>query len=301
MKNHCFLILAHKQPELLRRIVSVLASPNHYFVINVDSKCKNIQEFYDKLDGISNVSIVSYSVFHCDYSHLVALLEMFKVAMTIGNIDYYHVISGQDYPLRSNSQFDEFFEKNNHSYMYLSLEETPKLKKDRDYFQYGWHFNKHKGTLFKFYSKLKIDSLLGRIIKRKPISGYSGGWDWFSWHSSVVNYFFSYLQEHPGYVERYNHTMTPTEHIFHTVVANKVEELGIEYNNPLRYVSWVPHRHVNTSYRPYNLNDLDYPYVINSKAFFCRKVDEIESCKLLDMIDKQRGSAYNIEDFTEIT
>lgn len=295
MKNHCFLILAHKQPDLLRRILSVLAAPNHYFVINVDSKYKNIQEFRNKLCGIANVTIVSYSVFHCDFSHLEALLAMFKKAIAIGNIDYYHVISGQDYPLRSNEQFDSFFESTDHSFMWIDRE-TPQIRKDRDYFQNAWHFNKLNKYSSKVYHGFKVGIILGYILRRKSIPGYSGGWDWFSWHSSVVDYFFSYLEEHPNYVKRYNYTMTPTEHIFHTVVAEKLKELRIESDNPLRYVSWNPKREVSTTYRPYNLNELDYPFVINSKAFFCRKVDEKESNKLLDMIDAQRNEPYNIND-----
>lgn len=295
MKNHCFLILAHKQPELLRRIVSILAAPNHYFVINVDSKYKNIQEFKDKLSGIANVTIVNYSVFHCDFSHLEALLAMFKTALAIGNIDYYHVISGQDYPLRSNEQFDLFFESTDHSFMWIDREDSKK-EKERDYFQNAWHFNKLNKISSKVYHGLKVGIILGYILRRKPIPGYSGGWDWFSWHSSVVDYFFSYLDKHPNYVKRYNYTMTPTEHIFHTVVAKKLKELRIENENPLRYVSWNPKREVSTPYRPYNLNELDYPFVINSKAFFCRKVDEKESNRLLDLIDAQRNEPYNINE-----
>ena len=37
-------------------------------------------------------------------------------------------------------------------------------------------------------------------------------------------------------------------------------------------------------------------YIINSKAFFCRKVDEVNSATLLNMVDAQRGDNYNIEE-----
>ena len=47
-------------------------------------------------------------------------------------------------------------------------------------------------------------------------------------------------------------------------------------------------------HRPYILTEMDYDLVVNSKAFFCRKVDEKISAKLLDMIDSQRGQKYNI-------
>ena len=52
MKNHAFLILAHNQPELLSRIVSVLKAPNHYFFIHVDAKCEDFQRFRDAINRI---------------------------------------------------------------------------------------------------------------------------------------------------------------------------------------------------------------------------------------------------------
>ena len=52
MKNHAFLILAHNQPELLSRIVSVLMAPHHYFFIHVDAKCEDFQGFRDAINRI---------------------------------------------------------------------------------------------------------------------------------------------------------------------------------------------------------------------------------------------------------
>ena len=64
----------------------------------------------------------------------------------------------------------------------------------------------------------------------------------------------------------------------------------------MRYISWHPHRPIDTNYRPFDFTEADYEYIINSKAFFCRKVDEVKSATLLNMIDAQRGDNYNIEE-----
>ena len=42
--------------------------------------------------------------------------------------------------------------------------------------------------------------------------------------------------------------------------------------------------------RPYILNEEDFLDIINSQAFFCRKVDLQESKKLLDLIDQNRNA-----------
>lgn len=69
--------------------------------------------------------------------------------------------------------------------------------------------------------------------------------------------------------------------------------MKIDGRKPLRYVSWNPTHPVTEKYRPYTLDERDYPYIINSQAFFCRKVDLPKSNRLLDLIDEQRGNAFD--------
>ena len=41
--NHAFIIQVHTFPEQFGNIIKLLASPNHFFFINVDKKVKNIK------------------------------------------------------------------------------------------------------------------------------------------------------------------------------------------------------------------------------------------------------------------
>jgi len=303
MKSHVFIILAHKQPKLLKRTISVLANENHYFYVNVDLKTTNFNEFEEEVEGMPNVTFFRKSIYHCGISHLYALLYILNNAYESDqHFDYFHIISGQDYPLRSNEQFDSFFESNNNeSYMFFDDEAyRNRMSKELRIFAQQWHMNKTTGVLYKIYNFFHMPRLLSIIAPRKPIEGYSSGWDWFSWHRDVVEYVLEYFETNPNYIKRYNHTLCPTEHIFHTILEKKSDDLRIEKNNPLRYVSWTPHRDVDTEYRPFTLTEEDYNFVIESKAFFCRKVEEMDSIKLLDMIDKQRGQEYNITEHVNV-
>lgn len=71
--------------------------------------------------------------------------------------------------------------------------------------------------------------------------------------------------------------------------------MKIDGTLPLRYVSWKPTHPVEDKYRPYTLDERDFPFIIKSQAFFVRKVDIPQSQKLLDMIDKQRGKIFLFE------
>jgi len=300
MKKHAFLIFAHKQPNLMGRTIRRLEAENHYFFIHVDKKTKNYSDFKLAVKDIPNVFFHEdrFAVYHAGSSHLLATLALMRdVIRLVPDYDYIHIISAQDYPLRSNEQFDAFFENTSHSFMYLDEEELH--NKNINYLKRGvneFHFNRTSTTLAKIYEKLRLGSIIALFYKRAPIKNLHGGWDWYSWNKKVLDAFMQYINQNPQYLKRFNHTVCPTEKIVQTFVCDKTEQLEIETTNPLRYISWHAHRPVDTDYRPFTLTEQDYDFIIDSKAFFCRKVDEIESAKLLDMIDEQRGSEYDINE-----
>ena len=121
MKQHAFLVLAHKQPLLLQRILKHLSNDNHYFFVHIDAKNTHFEEFKEALKNIPNLVLLSnkYKVYHAGISIVDATLWVFNKIMCHSiDFDYIHLISGQDYPLRSNEQFDAFFETTNHSFTY---------------------------------------------------------------------------------------------------------------------------------------------------------------------------------------
>lgn len=157
--------------------------------------------------------------------------------------------------------------------------------------------NKLKKTI---YYGLRIPQLISIISKRPDVDNFSIGSAFYSFHKRVVEFILNYNLQHPDFLCRFVYTSSPSEFFFHTMLKPYISEMNIHTDEPLRYFSFVPHRPINTKYRPFILNEMDYEYVIDSRAFFCRKVDEKQSAKLLDMIDSQRGSFYDINDHTSI-
>lgn len=300
MKNHAFLIIAHKQPKLLARTLSVLEASNHHFFINVDAKSSCFSEFYNMIGGgkIQNVHFLKKRIacYWAGISLVDVEIELMKAAKSFPVLfDYYHLISGQDYPLRSNEQFDAFFESTEDSFMCFNFE------KDIDYWMpiykmktSQFYTNGTHSWSERLYLKMVNNRFSRKLIKRKTIPNLAGGWQWFSWSANVVDYVLNYLSENPGFRRRFNHTSSPDEHFFTTMLYSHLDELHIRKHFPLRYISWEPYRPIAQKHRPYNLEEFDYNRVINSAAFFCRKVDEVESAKFLDMVDAQRNNHYEI-------
>lgn len=303
MKNHAFLIIAYKQPRLLKRIVEVLNSPNHFFFIHIDGKTNNYNVFKQLLSNFPNVHFHDerIKVYHAGVSELDATLALLKDIKESGiTFDYIHIISGQDYPLRSNQQFDAFFEKTDESFMYFNNKELEEhLKPFYESCTRYFHFNNTNSRVSKIYERLGLYHLTQLFYKRKKIHNLYGGWAWFSWNKQVTDYVLDIIDKDPNFRNQYNYTSCCIKVAFTSLLIDKVKELHIRTNDPLRYISWHAHRKIESSYRPYVLNELDYTYIINSRAFFCRKVDEIESAKLLDLIDKQRNNFYNIEEHSD--
>lgn len=288
----------YHQPRLLRRTLKVLEKDNHHFFVHVDAKSRDYHAFEEAVSGIGNVHLIRprIKVYHASISQINAILALLKAALDDdADFDFYHLISGQDYPLRSNEQFDRFFEQTTHSFMYFDTGDFLRsMQSEYRRCVDEFHFNNTHCLYSRIYERLRLGRLLRPFCRRKPINGLYGGWDWFTWNHATATFVVDYLREHPDYLRRFNHTASPTEHLFSTLLHPHTEQLGIEPQNPLRYVSWHPHRPIQTNYRPYNLNELDFESVVNSTCFFCRKIDERESGRLMDMIDAQRGSDFDM-------
>ena len=178
MKQHIFLFQVHKQPELFGRIIKILASPNHHFLVNVDSKVKNLSDFVEAVKGINNVHWVSrrFNVFHGGPCQFICTLYMLREALALPfNIDYFHQISGQDYPLRTNEQFDDFFERTNKSFMRFDPEE---LREKWMHSKYANRVNNWWPNTDIFFTKVyshTVMKLFSKIFKRSKINDILGG------------------------------------------------------------------------------------------------------------------------------
>ncbi|OWV14312.1 beta-1,6-N-acetylglucosaminyltransferase [Fibrobacter sp. UWB5] len=108
--NHAFLMMVHDEPELALRIVNRLIAPNHFIFMHIDRKISK-EHFNFSLKGLTilpNDSRVRVS--WGGFSQVEAEFQLMKSALTCGiNMDYFHLISGHDYPIVSNNLLDDFF------------------------------------------------------------------------------------------------------------------------------------------------------------------------------------------------
>lgn len=290
--NHAFLIQAHRQPELLRRILLRLSRTNHYFFINIDEKVRDFSQFNECLQGINNIlQITRKNVMHGGFSQVACTMMQMRYAQSLPmSFSYYHTISGQDYPCVSMNVFDAFFENTDHSFMMLDTDNEASEWKRKKYPQRTdhWYF---MDTFSKpWMCKIHLAGIIRRLLYWVPRKSFDqsliwGGWNWFSLHDDVIKYIITFFDHNSAFIKRFHYTSSSDELIFSSIVYSQAKQLKIEKRNSLRYVDWKPNRPYTSL--PLILDERDYEDIIYSGAFFCRKVDMIHSKLLLDMLDKR--------------
>jgi hypothetical protein len=117
---------------------------------------------------------------------------------------------------------------------------------------------------------------------RKDIPNVYGGWNWFSWHRNVVGYLLDDIDNTPKILKRLRYGSCMDEIVFYTILHDHIKALHIHPDNALHYIEWHPKRPFRSL--PLVLNENDFEAISHSDAIFCRKVDLVESSKLLSWI-----------------
>lgn len=290
--KHAFLIIAHSYFEQLEDIISLLSSPNHYFFVNIDRKvimggqfiedCKKKYPHVFFLEGKERMEVA-----HGGYTQVSCTLRLLHKAYDYG-CDYFHLISGQDYPCHANKVFDDFFEKNRgRSYMWIDpvdFREQCMIQKypSRVMPWYMCDFPHRENKVINFCVR-GFNFISKRIYWRKPIPNLWGAWQWFSWHRSVAEYVIRAERENPKFFKRFHYTCCCDELVFSTLLHGHEEELNIDGTTALRYVNWTKKVYDRPS-NPLTLNEEEYDEIMESGNFFCRKVHPDISKKLIEKL-----------------
>lgn len=113
MMRHAYLITAHTNWKLLNLLIQTLDKKENDFFLLVDLKTKAplndliyVKPAYSRLIEVPRIEINWGG-----YSQIQAEINLLDVAVK-GEYDYYHFLQGSDFPLKSSTQIDDFFEAN---------------------------------------------------------------------------------------------------------------------------------------------------------------------------------------------
>lgn len=287
MERHAYLIVAHKQWELLKKLIYLLDDERNDIFIHFDKKSTDVPiEKIKKCAKKSKIiTIDRILVYRGSYSLFEAEMMLLKAAINHGEYIYYHLLSGQDLPLRNQDQIHDFF-KRYRGFNFVDVITPDMVKKD-------W---KERASLYQFLSRYtlckpllsiptkiirKITLAIQRVLRVDRIKEYEEqgfflcfGSNWFS----ITRSFAGYLIENESLIRKMfeKYTFAPEELIpqtflwsseFRDTLYNSEElDHGLHRAN-LRLVFW------NGKTSPETITMKHMDQIRSSTNLFARKFD----------------------------
>lgn len=273
--NIAILILAHRNLIQLNALINKLDN-NYNIYIHIDRK-SNIKP--EEIHPSSRHIITKhYPVYWGSYNQILATYHLMKTAC-MDNNDYYLLISGQDFPIKSNSHIINFIEINQDK-DFIEYERLP--KKDwhdggLERVLYFWENRDERGLLSFFFRHLRKYQRSISILERKMDCPFFGGANWFNLSKATMHKVVNFVDNN-HYLARFKHTRCADEIWLQTLLMSKLHMTSI-INDHLRYVDW----NSGPEY-PRILRSSDAKMINGSSALFARKFDLEVDAEIIDAL-----------------
>lgn len=251
MKKHAYLIMAHNEFHMLKKLLAELDDVRNDIFIHIDKKIKYVDlkeiSIWAKNSNIffvrrKNIFLGTYSVARC----VLALLK----AATAKNYYYYHLINDMNFPLKSQNVIHEFFENSDREYIsyYKNGEHGdffdgkvkyyyPLLRwvGKRDFEGPGkkLRFMRKLKEIHNWLKKLQVNCNIDRTKKYKNVVFYKGDSCF-----SITHDFALYILSKERYIGRiFRFTEDSGEFVVPTLALNSSFRNRVE-NDSLRHIDW---------------------------------------------------------------
>lgn len=293
--KHAILIMAHKNIETLHHLVDYF-NKDCYVFIHIDKKTKIKDETIQHIETKPQVVKIyrQYNVHWGGFSMLKCEMFLLKEAYKLSDADYFHLISGEDYPIKPLNEFNDFFCQRNGwkfvSYVHLPNKNFQGNTYNRFcyYLPYDLFKNRKSAQLLipkiiKWQKRLHIKRNIPNVFEH-----LYGGSQWFSITRQAVNRIMQYTKSSSALYKRLRWTFAPEEVYIVTLIENLMPKACV-INDNLRIIRW---KYENGNYPAY-LSIEHFHLLVESNSFFARKIDQKISQALVEMIDKHLISESN--------
>ena len=286
--KHAIMIMAHKNVEHLCRIIGYFNRQCEVF-IHVDKKTRFSLHEKEMLKRMGQIRFFSqkYEVNWGGTSVLECEMFLMRKALEQSDADYFHLLSGQDYPVRPLSEFLDFFEQNDGK-EFIQYSQLPHphwedgtYRRLQYYYPYDLASDKEKP---REWVREQVKQQVIRGLKRPIPDEFDhlyGGSQWFSITRKAVKMLLEYTRDHPSLYQRMWMTFAPEECYVATVLVNLLNKDSIQSTN-FRFIHW----HFENGNRPANLGKEHFHYLLEKECFFARKMESPYCEDLLPYVDK---------------
>lgn len=319
-KRIAILILAHKMPGQLNKLIREFDDSRFQIFVHIDRKSDICFQSPDMKNTSCKVLVhdLRVSTYLNDFSLVDATMTLVKAALADGDFKYFVLLTGQDYPIKSN---DGIYNTLMDSYPTCWIDSYGvedarrhgvKWVENVGHKRFSQHIRKKLINLFGpkiYYSKygklLKVPAVvydkLSNILAKSPRSKirdlgltYSVGSHFWILPDIAMKHIIDIYESNHALNNVFRHIAAPEESYFQTVLStmpnaiipdpyNQFSSQDAEMDNPaLRLIKWYENG-AHTSGHPANWNTSDMEMLTKAKALFARKFDgNIDILSLID-------------------
>jgi len=271
------LILTHKNPAQLERLLRALDHPDFDFYIHLDKKIDAAP--FAPLVNNRNVFFIQQraKVEWAGYGTIQATLNGFREILPKKAYDYINVISAQDFPLRSAAGIYRYISDRAGTEFITceSIEDewqeaAPRVK--------NYHF-----INWRIPGRFRLSKLATALLPaRKFPLDYRivGRANWFTLTEAAARYVLDFIDSHPRVVRYFKYCWGADEFIFATILYNSSFRGSIENN--LVYVDWTG----QTKGHPRVLGSGDFSRLRSSEKLFARKFDLSADAGIFSLLEE---------------
>lgn len=269
------LILAHKHPKQLERLIKALDHPAFDLYVHLDKKTDigpfNYLFKRERVFSVRNRT----KIYWAGYGTIQATLNGFEEILPKG-YDYINVISAQDFPLKSAGYMYQYFLQNRgKEFITCSSiegewkEAAPRVKQ---YHLINWQIP----------GRHRLEILINKLMPERkfPLDHQIvGRANWFTLSSEAVKYALEFIDQHPEIVKYYKYCWGADEFIFSTILFNSYFKERITDN--LVYVDWSGPK----TGHPRILTSEDFEKLKVSDKLFARKFDMDKDSEIFSLLE----------------
>lgn len=288
--KHAFLILAHNQEELLKKLIKSLDNDRVDIFLHIDQKSKiNIDRLGDQIEHSKMFFVPRKAVTWGGYSQIEAEYLLLREAIKNGPYEFYHFLTGQDFLLKTINEVLEEFDKNR-GINFISFKQEANAHRDRLIYYYPLqeYIGKSKGVLYKIQRGLTKLQKMVQIERKLPdLVGFGSA------YFDITNDFGRFIiDNYNTWKQWYKNTLCADEMFVQTLFSlyrdshecELVKELDDDISN-INKADAAIYRAIDWKRgNPYIWKIEDYSFLKESKLLFVRKIDEDRSRELIEVL-----------------
>jgi hypothetical protein len=232
-----YLLFAYKNPQLIRRTVQYLAGEEASFFVHIDRKVP-LQPF--EILRAENVVFTEerIAVHWAEFTGVEAILALIRQALASPQPhDYFVLLSGSEFPLRSRQYIHRFFERNR-GQEFISMKKMPAPGKPIERLN-TLRFPSTRPVLRFLFRALAKAGLARRDYRRafgrlEPYSGIT----WWALTREACQYVSDFTAREPALADFCRNLHAPEETYIQTIIGNS--PFGARQRRSLVYEEWLP-------------------------------------------------------------